>query len=169
MIDIGLSAIIGEFRYLITIPFYLGWPIIALKVVRGEPIQISTLFIGYSTGKRVVQVYATCLLATIFIFLWCLLLIVPGIIKAFEYSQIYFLIADNPHMTASEALKTSSQIMAGKKCELFKLWLRFIGWAILCILTLGIGFLWLIPYAYVSLAHFYERIRPENAEETATV
>ena len=160
---------IGSFKYLVTIPMSLGWAIISLRLARGEHIQTNNLFIGYQTGRRAVQVYATAFLTWIYILLWSLLLIVPGIIKAFEYSQVFYLIADNPNMTASEALKTSSQIMAGKKCLLFQLWLRFLGWAILCLLTLGIGFLWWLPYVHVSLAHFYERIRPENSEETVTV
>ena len=58
-----------------------------------------------------------------------------------------------------EAIDKSKAMMKGYKLKFFYLQLRFLGWALLCILTLGIGFLWLIPYAYVSMAHFYDDIK----------
>ena len=67
-----------------------------------------------------------------------------------------------------EALRESEKIMVGKKCELFCLYLRLMGWAIVCLLTLGIGFLWLIPYSYASCASFYEKIKPYGNDEITT-
>jgi len=87
-----------------------------------------------------------------------LLLIIPGIIAALSYSQAFFILADNPSLSASEVLSKSKEIMDGHKLKLFFLGFNFIGWSFLCILTLGIGFLWLIPYMKVSYASFYNEI-----------
>ncbi|SHJ73071.1 Uncharacterized membrane protein [Dethiosulfatibacter aminovorans DSM 17477] len=97
-------------------------------------------------------------LSSIFIILWSLLLIVPGIIAAIRYSMSYYLLAENPDMEAMEALRKSSDLMNGHKWEFFKFCLSFIGWAILCLLTMGIGFLVLIPYFQMSKLYFYRSI-----------
>ena len=87
------------------------------------------------------------------------MLIIPGIIAAYAYSMAFFIMADNPSVGALEAIRRSKAIMRGRKAKLFCLDLRFLGWGILCLLTLGIGFLWLVPYIQASHAHFYEDVR----------
>ena len=77
-----------------------------------------------------------------------------------SYSQAYYLLADNPDMGAMEATGRSKKIMAGNRWKLFCLGCRFIGWGLLCVPTLGIGLLLLAPYIYVSLAKFYDDLRP---------
>jgi len=77
-----------------------------------------------------------------------------------SYSQVYYLLADNPDMGAMEATGRSKKIMAGNRWKLFCLGCRFIGWGILCVPTLGIGLLWLSPYMYVSFVKFYDDLRP---------
>jgi uncharacterized membrane protein len=76
----------------------------------------------------------------------------------------YFVIVDNPEIGAYEALKVSKKLMDGYKMKLFLLLLSFIGWALLCILTLGIGFLWLMPYIQVTLVKFYDEIKNTQEE-----
>ena len=84
-----------------------------------------------------------------------------GIISvSLSYSQVFYLLADNPAMGAMEAIGRSRKIMAGNRWKLFCLGCRFIGWGILCLLTLGIGLLWLSPYMYVSFVKFYDDLRP---------
>ncbi len=68
---------------------------------------------------------------------------------------------DYPELSPNECLDLSQEMMDGHKMDLFLLYLSFIGWALLCILSLGIGFLWLIPYINVSAAKFYEEIKAE--------
>ncbi len=101
------------------------------------------------------------LLMYIYIFLWSLLLIVPGIVKTFSYAMTPYILVDNPELSANEAIEMSMKMMQGRKIDLFLLYLSFIGWAILCTITLGIGYLWLAPYIEVSVAAFYKDVRAD--------
>ena len=100
----------------------------------------------------------TYILMGIIVFVFMLLLIIPGIIRAIAYSQTMYILAKNPSISAMDALKKSRSMMDGHKLDYFILNLSFIGWGLLCILTLGIGFLWLIPYIRISLAHFHNEL-----------
>ncbi len=91
----------------------------------------------------------------LFIFLWSLLLIVPGIIASYRYALAPYLLAQYPEMGVREAVDRSKQLMCGHKGRLFCLNLSFIGWALLNLLTLGIGSLWLNPYMYCARTAFY--------------
>jgi uncharacterized membrane protein len=75
------------------------------------------------------------------------------------YSQVFFILADRPDTGAYESIRLSQEMMIGFKWKKFCLGCRFIGWALLGILTCGIGWLWLYPYMMTSNAHFYEDIR----------
>jgi len=90
---------------------------------------------------------------------------IGGIIFAYAYKMVPFLLHDYPELTAKEALKLSREMMKGYKWDLFVLDLTFIGWALLCILTLGIGVLWLAPYIYSAEAHFYDDLKAEVVVE----
>ncbi|GHT57847.1 hypothetical protein FACS18945_2990 [Bacteroidia bacterium] len=96
---------------------------------------------------------------------WSLLLIIPGIIAAISYSMTFYIIADDPAISAMDAINKSKKMMYGYKMKYFCLSLRFLGWALLCILTLGIGFLWLMPYIQVTFAKFYDDLKAANTEE----
>ena len=101
------------------------------------------------------------LLMAIFILLWSLLLIIPGIIKSFSYAMTPYLLEENPELSANDAIDRSRAMMKGHKFDLFWLLLSFIGWGILCVFTLGIGLLWLIPYMQTSVAAFYEDVKAD--------
>lgn len=98
-------------------------------------------------------------LAQIFTCLWTLLLIVPGIIKAYSYSMTPYILVDNPELSVREAIRKSQQMMVGQKFNLFYLQLSFIGWFFLACFTGGIGFLWLVPYYQTAQAAFYQNLR----------
>jgi len=98
----------------------------------------------------------------IFTVLWTLLLIIPGIIAAISYSMTFFIMADDDSIDAMAAIDKSKAMMNGYKMKYFRMNLRFLGWSLLCFLTLGIGFLWLIPYMYVSYVKFYDDIKNNN-------
>jgi uncharacterized membrane protein len=102
--------------------------------------------------------FCLAFLTGLFIFLWSLLLVIPGIIAALKYSMAPFIMAENPNMTARQALNASTELMDGHKTELFFLELSFIGWMILNAFTLGIGSFWLNPYMNATLAAFYRSI-----------
>ena len=89
------------------------------------------------------------------IMLWLLLLVVPGIIKAYEYSMIPYLLAENPSLSASEAFSLSKQMTTGQKMDLFVLDLSFLGWIILGAICCGIGLLFVQPYPEATKAEVY--------------
>ncbi len=99
------------------------------------------------------------LLVQIFTFLWALLLVIPGIIKAYSYAMTPYILVDNPELSVREAIRRSQQMMVGQKFNLFWLQLSFIGWFFLACITGGIGFLWLAPYYQTSQAVFYQNLR----------
>ena len=72
-----------------------------------------------------------------------------------------FILAEKPELSANEAIELSMKMMEGHKMEFFMLWLSFIGWSILGILTLCIGYLWLVPYMYTATAAFYEDVKAD--------
>ena len=84
------------------------------------------------------------------ILLWLFLFIVPGFIKAYEYSMIPYLLAENPNITTDEAFSLSKQMTTGQKMDLFVLDLSFLGWIILGLLCFGIGVLFVKRYAVAA-------------------
>ena len=99
---------------------------------------------------------AASFLQTLYVLLWTLLLIIPGIVAGYSYAMTPYILAENPDLTASEAISRSKEMMEGNRMDLFVLELTFIGWELLCILTLGIGNLWLGPYKAAAKAAFMQ-------------
>jgi uncharacterized membrane protein len=134
---------------------------------RGEPAAFGNLFNGFddSFGRS----FLLFLFQGIFVFLWSLLFCIPGLVKSLSYSMSFFILRDNPDMKAVDAISASRKMMNGYKWQLFCLYLSFIGWALLCTLSFGIGFLWLCPYVTLSQANFYEDLkrREPNIEPAA--
>ena len=119
-----------------------------------EP-EIGTLFGYFSHWKTTA---AAKFLQGLYVLLWSLLLIIPGIIAGYSYAMTGYILAENPELTASEAIARSKEMMAGNRFRLFCLHFSFIGWEILCTLTLGIGNLWLQPYKKTAVAAFYREV-----------
>ena len=101
----------------------------------------------------------TILLLGIKVALWSILFIIPGIIKAYEYSMIPYILADDSEISSKDAFKKSKEMMTGNKWRYFKLELSFIGWFALCVLTCGIGTFFLIPYVDAASAEFYMELK----------
>lgn len=144
---------------ILTGPLTLGLYAYFLQLARGTQPDIGIMFTGFQKFGAALLLN---LLQLIFIFLWSLLLVIPGIIAYFRYSMAYFILHDYPEISAMEALRRSKELMVGRKGKLFLLYLSFIGWAFLCALTFGIGLLWLLPYVQTSLAAFYEQIKMQS-------
>jgi len=98
----------------------------------------------------------------IFVFLWSLLFLIPGIIKAYSYAMTPYILKDYPELSANQAINLSRKMMKGHKLDLFILQLSFIGWWILTLFTAGIGTLWLMPYMMTAQAAFYQDIKNEH-------
>ncbi len=126
--------------------------------------EINTLF-GYFRHWKTAA--ATAFLQGLYIILWMLLFIIPGIIAAYSYAMTGYILAKHPELTASEAIARSKQIMEGNRFRLFCLQFSFIGWDLLCVLTLGIGNLWLTPYKQAATAAFYREI--SGTEQVITI
>jgi len=109
----------------------------------------------FSQFERFGQGFAQSFLRGLYVFLWSLLFVIPGIVKSYAYAMTPFIMADNPDMTANEAITASKKMMKGYKGELFLLDLSFIGWSLLCVLTLNLGNIALNPYRSAALAAFY--------------
>jgi uncharacterized membrane protein len=146
-------------------PFTLGFAGYFLKRVHGEEIAIKNIFDGF---KRFFPSFLLLFFTGLFTALWSLLLIIPGIVKAFGYSMAFYIMHDNPGIKPLEALKRSQIMMKGYKFKLFLLEISFIGWMFLCsIFTLGIGYLWLYPYISLSIANFYENLKRNQENKAA--
>ena len=117
--------------------------------------EIGTLFGYFSHWKTAA---AARFLKVIYVFFWSLLFIIPGIIAGYSYAMTSYILAEQPELTAGEAIEQSKAMMYGHRWRLFCLQLSFIGWDILCALTLGIGYLWLSPYKQAAEAAFYREV-----------
>ena len=151
---------------LISGPMGLGAAIFSLSLSRNNNPHLEQIFEGFKRFGVALRAY---LLVTLYTLLWALLLIVPGIIAGLGYSMTFYILADDDSIGAQDAMKKSKKMMDGSKWRLFFLGLRFFGWSLLAILTLGIGFLWLIPYMQVSLAKFYDDLKKGDAEGGSNV
>lgn len=133
----------------------VGYAKFNLRMVdRAEP-SFRALFDYFPYWKTAI---VSRLLQSIYILLWSLLLIIPGIIASYSYAMTEFILAEDPNLTASEAIARSKEMMCGNRWRLFCLQFSFIGWQILCVFTLGIGNLWLNPYIQTATAAFYREI-----------
>ena len=94
--------------------------------------------------------------------LWSLLFIIPGIVKALAYSQMFFVLAENPQISARKAMHISKILTQGHKADLFVQAVSFFGWALLCNLTCGVGYLWLIPYMQQTFTYSYTALKNES-------
>ena len=138
------------------------------------------LFLGFQRGAETLKVkglfkafkrpyygksIGLYLLTAIFTALWTLLLIIPGIIKSLSYALAPYILADNPEISANEALNQRVKMMKVYTMRLFLMWLGYTGFALLSILALGIPLLWLYPYYQVVLAKFYEEVKAADTNE----
>ena len=153
MAVVSILIIVGLVQYVIGSFVSLGLIQYNLDLIDGKDVEFGQIF---SKASMFGKAFWLRLRMDIFTFLWTLLLIIPGIIKSYAYSM-----SENSEMTAKEAMKVSEKMMAGNKWRLFCLQFSFIGWQLLCILSLGIGFLWLTPYMNAATAAFYDEISRE--------
>lgn len=140
------------FTATLTVGFYYY----VLKIIRGEEVVKEDLF--KFVGK-VLPILAISILTTIFIFLWSLLFIIPGIIMALGYAMTLFIYVDNPEEPPMEYLIKSKEMMNGYKWDYFLFCLSFLGWILLGIITFGIALIWVIPYVSMAQGIYYEDLK----------
>ena len=162
----AIADMVNLFISFLFIPLTVASYWFFLSIARWNDPKISDVFTVYKEWELSLKLIGTSILVGIFTILWALLLIIPGIIKGLSYSQVFFLLRDNPQLSALEAITESKIRMKGYKWKYFLMNLSFIGWAFIAIFTFGIGFLWLTPYISTANATFYnELIAPQGHEE----
>jgi uncharacterized membrane protein len=142
-------------------PLTFGYYRFFIMLTRNENPRTATLFEGFN---HFLSCFSAYLLSMIFIILWTLLLIIPGIMAALSYSMTFFILSDEPTLDGAAAIRKSKEMMYGHRYRLFCLGCRFIGWFILGILSIGIGFLWIGPYITASFTHFYENLAKKEPQ-----
>lgn len=130
-----------------------------LKISRNENADIQEL---WSKTNMFLPYIIASILIGLFTTLWTFLFIIPGIIAAFSYSMTYYIMLDNPEISALDAIRKSKELMKGHRFDYFILNLSFIGWILLGILTCGILYVWLIPYMNVTNLNFYNQLLENN-------
>ena len=139
---------------LLLLPLGFGYTVLFLDVIRGIKLDFARLFDGFKDYGRI---------------LGTMLLVIPGIMKSYSYAMTLFILKDYPELQYDAAIEKSMAMMSGHKMKMFLLDLSFIGWAILCCFTLGIGFLFLAPYVEASHAAFYEDLKKELGESVEAI
>lgn len=140
----------------------MGLVMLLLGMARGEKMEVGGLFQYFPDWWKAFKV---CFLVGLYVMLWSLLFVIPGYVKAYSYSMALYILAENPDMTASEAITASKNLMNGHKWELFVLQLSFILWGLLCTVTCGIASIYVMPYMSMTTINFYHMIsnQPINA------
>lgn len=153
-----LTLVASFFTATLSVGFYSY----TLKMVRGEDYEKEDLF--QFVGK-ILPIVAITLLMTIFVFLWSILLIIPGIIAALGYSMIFYLYADNQDDSPMEYLSKSKEMMNGYKWDYFVFGLSFIGWILLSVITLGIALIYVVPYVSIAQTIYYDELKKLKEKE----
>ena len=162
------AIVVGVLYFVLGSVVKVGYARFNLDLTAGETPSFETLFSYFPHWKTVA---AAQLLQTVHIFLWTLLLVIPGIVAGYSYAMTGYILAEHPELSASETIAQSKAMMEGNRWRLFCLQFSFIGWDILCALTLGIGNLALRPYRHAAEAAFYRELYggtvPEDEECSA--
>lgn len=160
MVILGAVSFTFVGTILIGGPMMIGLTTYFVHLVRKQNNDFNDIFSGFNNFVRNFLYY---LLSSIYIFLWSLLFIIPGIIKALSYSMAPYIIYDNPNIDANDAITQSKEMMKGHKWELFCLYLSFIGWLLLSVLTFGILYMVYVgPYMMTAQANFYEQLKAQQ-------
>lgn len=145
---------------LMTTVIQIGYMSYCLMLSRNLEPKFKNIFDGFAFFLRIIWL---SILQGLLIFLWSLLFIIPGIIAAYRYRQSYYIMFDNPEMSALECIRKSKALMRGYKADLFVLDLSFIGWwfldsIIISFLYIPLLSIWLEPYTGVTYANFYNAL-----------
>jgi len=157
--------VISIIRFIVSGAMTLGYAKFNLRLVDEENVSFGTLF---SEFKRFGTGLLMQVLRFVYILLWTMLFVIPGIIACHSYALTPYILIDHPELSANEAIRKSKEMMDGNKWRLFCMQFSFIGWSLLCaFFTLGIGYLWLMPYIEAANAAFYREIAGKKAVEPA--
>jgi uncharacterized membrane protein len=152
-ITLGLAA-------LVTPVFAFGLASFFMTVARQGSAPFATIFTDTFSGFF--KKWLAMFLEGLYICLWSMLFVIPGIVKSYAYAMTYYILLDNPEMSANEAITKSKEMMKGYKWKLFCLDFSFIGWYLLSFLTFGLVLIYAIPLMNAARAQFYEELKAQN-------
>ena len=155
--DTYIYSVANLFRTFIFLPLTVGLINYVLKIVREEEAKFDMIFMFYD--KRIFLVFGVSFLVSLICVLWSLLLIIPGIIAYLSYSLVNYILADNDNMSIMEILRESKRLTYGYKADIFLFGLSFLGWYLLSAFTMGIAFIYVIPYTLVASSIYYEEMK----------
>ncbi len=163
LVILGALAVIIVIGVLIRIflanPIEVGGRAFFKSNVEDTPAPFSLMKTGFQNYGHS---FVTLFLRDLYLVLWTLLFIIPGIIKAYSYCMVPYILADNPELSANEVITKSRQMMDGNKWQVFLLDLSFIGWILLGVLTLGLGLIfWTTPYIQSTHAALYLKLKEQ--------
>jgi uncharacterized membrane protein len=161
-----ITALAAPVGFLIAPSFALSLAIIYIALAQNVGPFVGDIWKGFNLFGKALWL---TIITGFFTFLWSLLFIIPGIVKGYAYMMAPYILADNPNMTAREALSESKRLTDGHKGELFVLMLSFIGWLLLVPLTLGLIMIWLAPYTNATLANYYIAMKDGKSADTQSV
>ena len=149
----SVTAGIGVF--ILSVSLFIAVNNVFISAYNGKGYELQHMVKGYDKGigNRI----ALSALKNIYIFLWSLLFIIPGIVKSYSYALAEYISRENPEKTATECLDESRQIMEGHKMDLFLFDLSFIGWELLTVFTCGILSIYVLPYKYQARIIFIDK------------
>ena len=147
---------IGSIALFIQGPISIGLATYSLSIANNEDYSYSQITRGFKYFFKALFLY---LMFNISVFIGTLFLIIPGVIIALMFSQIFYIMAEDPQTGVIDAFKKSASLMKNKKLQCLGLFLKYVLFFILGVFTLGIWWLWLIPQAYVSFAIFYKELK----------
>ena len=140
---------------------------ICVSLVKGKnQIDLSDMFTGFT--ENFAQSLLVNLMSSIFVTLWSLLFVVPGIVKFYSYSMATYILQDDPNKDWDECINESKQMMKGHKWQAFCLDLSFIGWYLLGACAFGVGVLFVYPYHLTAKANFYLALLASREQPTST-
>lgn len=154
-----ITVIIGVFLLVLCIRIFIGY---AIEIggrryfVKAAEYDVNLNNLGYSfNGERYMGIIKTMLYKDVLVFLWTLLLIIPGVIKSYAYKMVPYILADNPNIGHKRAIEISNAMTDGEKFNIWVLELSFIGWYLLGLLAFGIGMIFVPPYVNATEAELY--------------
>ena len=158
----GISAATVIIPLVLAIAFnaiQMGYTYYCMKIAKREQATYADLVYILKDWRFTLKLVGLTLVTSILIMLWSMLLVVPGVIKAFSYSQAFKVMIENPNMSITEAIKESKKLMDGHKMEYFILDLSFIPWTLLVGITCGIASLWALPYIQTTMVQYYYSLK----------
>lgn len=163
----AIAALVGAFvlvagiglviKIFLVNPIKLGGVHFFTENIEAGPVPVGAIKAGFQNyGHN----FVVLLLQDVYLTLWFLLLIVPGLIKAYSYRMVPYILAEHPEFSATEVITRSREMMNGHKWQAFKLDLSFLGWILLGALTLGlVNVFWTAPYMESAQAALYLKLR----------